>query len=312
MAHPKLATARSGYGGRGYYIPGDFDAAGKKRVYPSVTTVLKQVAKEGLHQWIADQVAAYAVANIPYLMNHTEESGWGYLRFIWNRTPDLAATELRTWHEGVRDDAAELGTNVHEWLEVELEGISEPVVLDSPEAREIAAQLRLWLRGHSVEVRRTEYTIVNRRLGYAGTADAHWLIRCDHDGPACLGQAAGEWVSVLLDFKTSRFTWRDHGMQLAALSDADVVMREVVKGYAGAKMHEATVGGRRVRSWWVEEEPPVYDRIAVLHLRPRDQDPSGETIEAFCKLVDFTGKQDAYRKGFAGAHALAEMTKVLG
>lgn len=49
MAHPKLATAQSGYGGRGYYIPGDLDAAGKRRIYPSVTTVLKRVAKEGLH-----------------------------------------------------------------------------------------------------------------------------------------------------------------------------------------------------------------------------------------------------------------------
>lgn len=311
MAHPKLATARSSWGGRGYYIPGHIDAAGARRIYPSVTTVLKRVAKPGLHQWIADQTAAYAVANLPYLMRVSEEKGWGYLRWYWSREPDLVATELRTWHEGVRDDAGELGTNLHEWLEADLDGTVEPVGLNAEEAREMAEQFHLWLRTHRIEVRRTEFTIVNTVIGYAGTADAHWLIACDHEHP-CLGQERGVFVSVLVDLKTSRYTWPEHGMQLAALSDANVVMREVVKGYAGSKMHEATVDGKRVRSWWVEEEPPTYQHLAVLHLRPTDLDPSGETIPAFCELVDFTRKQESYRKGFAGAHALAEMFKELG
>lgn len=329
MGHPKLATAQSGYGGRGYYIPGDLDAAGKRRVYPSVTTCLKQVNKPGLHQWISDQVAAFAVANIRYLENHTEDAGWEYLRFIWSRTPDLQATELRTWHEGVRDDAAELGTNLHEWMDAFMDGLTDPPELDSPEAEEMAEQVELWLERHTVEVRRSEFTIVNRRLnsaGYAGTADGWWIITC-HD-PNCVdvldskGQPTGvkrccmPEVDVpfvcLVDIKTSRFTWPEHGMQLAALSDADVVMREVAPGYSGAKVHTATVKGQKVQSWWIEEEPPTYERLVALHVRPSWLDSKGVPTPAFCRVVDFTKDKAHYAHGFAGAHMLAETYKALG
>lgn len=326
MTVPKLATSQSGYGGRGYRIPGRLDhdnplASGKPRqiVYPSVTTVLKQVAKPALDQWIADQVAAFAVANISYLMRVTEEIGWGYLRFFWSREPELVGSELRLHHEGVKNDAAELGTNVHEWAEAEIDGTYPHPETIAIEADEMVEELRGWLSQHEVVSHHAEFTMVNDTLGIAGTGDADWTITCLHEPvwnddmgwfEYCMGTEPGPY-RTLVDLKTSRSTWPEHGMQLAALNSCDILMREVPEGYEGALMHEGMRDKVKQRSWWVEEEAPHFERQILLHIRPNDLDSKGEVVESFCHVVDMSGDIQAYLKGFVGALALAEMNHEL-
>jgi len=308
MSQPKLATARSGWGGRGYYIPDRFfeDEAGKKQrlILPSVTTILRQVAKPGLHAWIADQTAAYAVTHLPELMQRTEDVGWNYLRFVWSRKADLD-DPLRRHHEHVRDDAADLGTNIHEWIEADIDGLMPYPAIFADETEEMIGAFLEWKLTHEIRINNSEFTIVNDDIGYAGTADADWDILCLHDDP-CLGQQPGQWVRVLVDLKSSRYTWRENGMQLWALANGNAVMREVAEGEEGACKHEATVGGKKVRSWWVEDDMPTFDRYALLHIRPSDLDTKGEKIEAFCKLKDRTEDMDLYGTGFRGAYMLAQ------
>lgn len=308
MTHPKLATAQSGFGGRGYRIPGRTDAWGKQRVYPSVTTVLKQVAKPGLMQWIADQTAAYAVANITKLLSYADEKMWGYLRFYWNREPDLSiARELRTHSDGVRDDAGELGTNFHEIVEADLQG-QKPPLPNAPEVWEMVGAFEEWITDHEITVHRAEFTVVNDDLEYAGTGDADWSIRCIHLGVPCVpGADRFGGVRCLVDLKTSRYTWPEHGMQLAALLNAEVRMIEVPAGTPGA----ARAGKGRDATWWLEEPNPNYERAVLLHVRPRDLSPSGERIEAFCELVDMTEDLDIYMAGFEGALALCQSARLL-
>lgn len=312
MTHPKLATARSGYGGRGYRIPGRvLERPGKtpqQLVYPSVTTVLNHVAKPALLQWVADTVAAYAVRNVGALQSRSEEVGFGFLRFYWSREPDLN-DELRTFHEGVKNDAAELGTNIHEYIEAEL-GAGNFPRLASEQAEQMAEAWDGWLEGHAVTSHHQEFTVVyDGELPHAGTGDADWTILCLHDGPPCLGTE--EPVRCLIDLKSSRHTWNEHGMQLAALGMANSMMVEVAEGTENSAKHEATLDGKKVRSWWTETDLPSWDRYALLHIRPNDLDAQGNFIPAFCKLIDRTRDIDLYQRGFRAAREQAEVEYLL-
>lgn len=316
MTHPKLAVKSSGFGGRGYAIPGrtkPSPTTGKplQDVYPSVTTVLGQVAKPGLHQWIADQTAAFAVTNVGYLMQVSEDVAWRHLRFKWSKEADVQATELRRYYDGVKDDAADLGTNIHEWVEADIDGLAPYPPMLAIETEQMVEAWRGWLIHHRIVSHRQEFTIVNDTLRVAGTADADWTITCLHDGPTCLGQEPDEAVRCLIDLKSSRHTWREHGYQLAALASAEVIMREVVEGHEGAMKIQKTENGKKVTSWWVEDAPIAFDRYAVLHIRPDDLDKDGEKIPRFCRLIDLTPDMDVYRKGFEGALALAHSEREL-
>jgi len=311
MTHPKLAVVKSGFGGRGYGIPGRTrvsPATGKtlQRIYPSVTTVLKQINKPGLHQWIADQTAAKAVTSLSYLQGCEQEVGYRALRFTWSRNSNEAGGEVREYYERVVQDAAELGTNMHEWSEADIDGMSEYPEPMSVETDEMIEAWIEWHEHHTIISHNQEFTIVNDTLGIAGTADADWSIRCDHEGP-CLGQEPGQFVRTLVDLKTARNTWNDHGYQLAALASAEVIMREVVETHPDAIKAEKTEAGKKVISFWVEDAPPVWERYALLHIRPDDYDTQGNLIPRFCVLKDRTDDMDLYRIGFEGALALCKM-----
>lgn len=319
MTHPKLATARSGYGGRGYYLPGhEVMVPGKdkpqREIYPSVTTVLKAVAKDGLHQWIADQVAAYAVRNIAYLQQVSDDVAWRFLRFYWSREAELVGSELRLYHEGVRDDAAEMGTNLHEWVEAHLDGTVTIPEADSVEAEEMIGAFLDWVQKHAITSNNAEFTLFNSRLGVVGTADADWWIFCTHEGPACIREGLGLSskdlpVRCLVDLKTSRHTWPEHGMQLACLNDADVLMVEVPEDHG--LLHESTVDGKKQRSWWIEQDAPKFDAQILLHIRPTDLTAGGDIIDPFCELIDLTEDIPVYIEGFEGALALTRMKYTL-
>lgn len=312
MTVPKLTTPRSGWGGRGYKIPG------RETVYPGVTTINNFAAKDGLLQWIADQTAAFAVANIAELMHLEDAAAWGFLRFYWSRKPELVGSGLRLHHEGVKNDAAELGTNIHEWMEAIIDGTYDPPGLISQEAEQMSDAASGWLDEHAIVSHNSEFTVVNDEEGYAGTGDADWTITCIHEPVVdlfgskrwCLGSTPGPY-RTLVDFKSSRHTWPEHGMQLAALSKAPVTMREVFAGYEGAQKAEKTEKGEKVVSYWVEEKTPQFERVALLHLRPYDLDTQGEVIEPFAVLVDRTDDLDLYWTGFQGALRLAWMNKEL-
>jgi hypothetical protein len=314
VTHPKLATPRSGYGGRGYRIPG------RTEVYPSVTTALNQVNKPALLQWVADQTAAKAVVSLGFLQGVADDVAWRSLRFYWSGKADVTATEVREYWKGVRDDAAELGTNIHEWIEADIDGLTDYPEADSEEMAEMIGGWLEFFRTHRVTSHRQEFTVVNDALGYAGTADADWTIECLHDPfwdderevwRYCLDDVSPGPYRTLVDLKSARHTWNDHGYQLAALANGEVVMREALETTEGAQRAEKTEQGKKVRSWWVEDAPPAWERYALLHIRPDDLDSGGQRIARFCVLVDLTPDMDLFMDGFIGALALAKVNKKL-
>lgn len=311
MTQPELTTPQSGFGGRGYRIPGRVDRFNKQMVYPGVTTVLKQVAKPGLVQWVADQTAAFAVANYAKLSTYSDEKMWGFLRFYWGREPEESiARELRSHADGVRDDAAELGTNFHEIHDAWLAGEPMPAP-NAPEVDEMMDAFEEWAGQHRIERHYGEFTVVDDERRVAGTADGDWTIECLHEGAGCFAGGLRGPFRCLVDAKTSRWTWPEHGMQVAFLSQADIAMERVAEGTPGALRFEKTEKGTKRVSWWLERFQPAYDRTVLLHVRPRDLDTKGERIEAFAELVDTTEDSDLHLQGFDGALALAKTMRGL-
>lgn len=244
---PKLRVRSSGHGGSGYRHPLTGD------VVPGVTTVLKKLEKPAIAQWAVDNTAAFAVANIDALLSRTEEQGYGFLRWYWKRDPLAGDSgDIRNYSRGVLNDAAELGTLVHDWIAADHDGCPYPDVSNAPDYFwEMVAEWDKFKSEHTIVPILTEQTLWSHQYGYAGTADGLWEI----DG-----------VRMLIDVKTSRNTWDEHYMQLASLGACDAWLVE----------------GRD--DVWVEDAVPGFSAYALLHLRPSDTDKDGNFMEPFCKL----------------------------
>jgi hypothetical protein len=252
---------------------------------PSVTTITGVTHKPGLVQWAADQTAAYAVTHLDDLMSRTEDAGWGFLRYFWRREPK-SVDELRGAHKRVLNEAGNIGTNVHEWIEADLKGEFEPAI-DSHECEQMVEHWLAWKAEHTIEPVLVEATAVNREHGYAGTLDGLWKI----DG-----------VPTLVDVKTSRNTWPEHFQQLAALGACYTVMEEVGEGTGDAVTF--------ADAWWVETVMPAFSEYAILHLRPQDYDSKGNPTEAFCKLKP-VNNIGLHFEGFLGALQLKKYERKL-
>lgn len=267
---PKLRVRSSGHGGSGYKHP----LTGQ--VVPGVTTVLKKLDKPGIAQWAVDNTSAYAVANIDALLNRTEEQGYGFLRWYWKRDPLQGdQDDIRNFSNGVLNDAANLGTMMHDWVAADHGAQPYPDVTFAPEYFwEMVAQWDQWVSEHDVKPLFTETTFWSDQYGYAGTADGLWLV----DG-----------VPTLVDVKTSRNVWDEHLMQLSALGACDHAVVENDKGE------------------WEEIPIPDFSQYALLHIRPSDTTKNGEPMEPFCRLevVDM-GEIPLHFEAFLGLLTVSE------
>ena len=244
---PKLRVRASGHGGSGYRHP----LTGEK--VPGVTTVLAKLDKPQLRQWVADNTAAYAVANIDGLLNRTEEQGYGFLRWYWKRDPlSNDYSDIRNYSNGVLNDAAELGTMMHDWVAADHGAQPYPDVSNAqPYFWELVEQWNDLNLRHEIIPVHTEVTFWSQCYGYAGTADGVWLI----DG-----------VPTLVDVKTSRNTWDEQRVQLAALGACDSMLVEATEDH------------------WVELPMPAFSQYALVHIRPSDFDKHGEPMDGFAEI----------------------------
>lgn len=269
MTEPKLRVAASGFGGSGYRNPflKSTEPGGK---IPGVTTVLGAVEKPALKQWVADQTAAYAVANVEALLTRTEEQGFNMLRWYAGRAKesdfDDPMKDMREYHTGVLNDAAELGTLTHEWVEAYLNDWFLPELVRDEQYEMVNAFVQ-WVEENDIYLMFSERTVFGD--GYAGTLD---LFLVFPDGRI-----------ILVDVKTSRNIWDEHYAQLAALGRAEFMVREVEKGTEGSVAYTATKAGVKTTTYWVKEEMPAFDGYGILHIRPDDYSNSGEFVPAFCE-----------------------------
>jgi hypothetical protein len=126
-------------------------------------------------------------------------------------------------------------------------------------ARPFASQLTSFFMEKRPEFIESEFTVWSRTHGYAGTGDFIAVI----DGKTVLG-----------DMKTGKGLYAETGLQLAALANADFIIRP-----DGS-----------------EEEIPRIDYLAALHLRPRSWklvriSHEAENFAAFLAARDIWGWQ---------------------
>ena len=274
MTLPALAVKNSGWGGRGYKNPVTQDG----RVVPSVTTVLKAEAKPAIAQWTADQTAGFAIANATSLMTRSDEWGFKMLRWYHKRQPKDFGPELDidNYHSGVLDDASELGTWQHEYIQADV--VPELDYPDFEQAHnmhwEMVEAWNNFAAQHEIKPHYTERTVWNEELGYAGTLDGLWEI----DGKMCL-----------MDIKTSRGLYTSTWMQLAALLNApEMFVPQDDDTYTA------------VRDWQL----PV-EEVGVLHVRPNDVDWRGNFMPAYCEWVP-AKDLDHHFRAFKGLLAYGE------
>lgn len=196
MASPKLSVARSNYEGRGY---ADVFNLNNGMPVPSVTTVLKSLSEEGLIQWAVEQTAAYAVMNVDKLAQIPDEKGFALLRYYWKRMNSAKVddpwTDLNNYHTGVLNDAAQMGTWIHTFIEAHMNkwDLPEP---ERIEHEQMANAYLEWCQENFVTVYATEATIFGN--GYAGTSD--WF--AEVNGVKYLGDNKGLPLDTLIPTPT--------------------------------------------------------------------------------------------------------------
>lgn len=235
---PELALWGSDYegNGRAYRKPG----AATGSDVPSVTSVLKYYAKN-LDGWRTREVAKWCI-------EHWAELGGD---------PDKVLNYAISAPERTRDTRAWVGSGLHAYVQAEDEGTWDYPELDS-EQLEMVAQWDKFNQAVDRTAIHSELTVWNDTYGYAGTLDGIWIITDPLTGES--------WV-WLVDLKTSRNTWDDHWMQLAALLNGERAFVKVSADTEGAIKDVRQKTGGKVTTYWQEIEMPKVDKVGILHLR---------------------------------------------
>lgn len=256
MSKPELALyAKQDGTGRAYEHPFRTRDGGAL-TSPSVTTVLRLVDKPALIQWAADQTLDWAIANVSLLFVKDEDGARRWGRYRW---------------ADVRDERAEVGTGIHETIEsLHTGGWNFPALDD--EQRRIMNQWQLLNERYTITPHLSEFTVwgslETADQDYAGTGDGLWDITDNATGES--------WSNLVIDLKTSKNTWPEHWLQLAALRRATVLM---------LKQDDGT---------WKEASLPPGDGTAIVHLR---EDKAVIHFETDQDLIDMQYQQFmAYRK----------------
>lgn len=234
---PKLAKwAGEGEGmGRTYTDPFT------KLEYPSITTVLKNTPKEDMMGWAALKVAETIIDEYDRI----------------GGDPDEVMKWLPFAHNRYRDERGWIGSGVHATIQADFEETWDYYELDE-EQQKMLGQWERFKRVYKVQMLYSEFTVINAEDGWMGTGDG--LI--EYTDPL-----TAEVKISLIDLKTSRKTWEEHQMQIAALKNATHMFVEVPEGTEGAALHLPKGRPKRESSWWLKVEMPTFDEAALVHLR---------------------------------------------
>lgn len=221
--HPLTPAAIQRDADHRYYYDG--------QVYPGVTGLLGIIDKSGPLMGYAARQTAEATLGLIYGDPPQEQPDASLLLKVLGSVGRegfiQAVTSRREWQ---RDEAARLGTKVHEWAELVVRGDSVPEIADDGIRQRLGHYIKWW-KGCGWKLRLSEAMVVDPAAGYGGTFD---LLAYDAEGR-----------TVLADIKTGKGVYREAILQLAAYGYAALV---------------APVGSP------VAYPMPAVDRYVVLHV----------------------------------------------
>lgn len=191
-------TVKTKPGAKNAERPSDIRDLRKNPWYPSVTTIISDIASPDLENWRINEHIK-AAWDIPVIHEETFEG--------WSRLVRERATKGTT-------DAADFGTAVHSALEDSIACGMNPVVT-SERVRACIVPVLSYLKGLCLTDVESEQVTVNRAIGYAGTVDLAAHMPWTHDDTFS--------SPVVIDFKTKKtkkdepiFTPETYPWQLAA------------------------------------------------------------------------------------------------
>lgn len=274
MAGPALASYwnETEASGRGYRRPSTGEQV------PGVTSITGLVNKD-LAQWGSDMAVRW-ISEHWYEYNpgqRSEESAFNAARYRWR---------------DFRDERAQVGTNVHDYIESLILGNAQPIEFLSAEEQR---------RVHAFEdfafVTGFEATATERQVwggDFGGTLDAFgWIY----------SERLGRKAHSLFDWKTSKRCYPEYHMQLAALKSAQ--FQFVERAEATDDTHPFVKNGKTTH--WAELPMPEVETAFVVHLLDDDW--------AVYELTDeelHLARFNAYKAAWWAEKALKEAMRARG
>lgn len=160
----------------------------KNKEIKSVTTILKVINKPALINWASGCAVDYISGQI--------EPGKSYDEL------ELSAmySGARKAHWQKKEDAGDLGTFLHKWVEKYIKG-ENPGTPVNPELQESVLKFLIWVKKHNVKFLQAEQVIFSKKYEYSGTTD----FICTIDGKMYIG-----------DLKTSNGIYPEMFIQTSA------------------------------------------------------------------------------------------------
>ena len=215
--------------------------------YPGVTSILGVLDKSGpLMAWAARQTAEAAV------LMQRDDAFRTLLDTVGNEGAIRALTDRSRWQ---RDEAANLGTEVHGLADLVVRGVPTPPMAEGIRTRVLA--YADWWQRSGWTLRLSEAMVVNTEWGYGGTFD---LLAKDAEGR-----------TVCADVKTGRGVYREAVLQVAAYG----AFAGTLVQFSDGKVYPM----------------PKVDRFVILHVtldgvREVELAVGQKEMAAFCACLD--------------------------
>lgn len=168
-------------------------ANGTESIYPGVTGTLGIISKPALVNWAVREALRIIEAGLMAFV--------GKRKLLKNDYVAALLKDAGKRPEKLKDDAADLGTKAHAYIDVIVNG-GAPGKLDNDILRPVSA-FAAWWRSAGIALLLGDTKVASRRHGYGGSLDA-------------VGWDEVHQVLVLLDWKTSKSVYAEYALQVAA------------------------------------------------------------------------------------------------
>lgn len=175
-------------------------------------------------------------------------------------TPEIVMTAINQPNEK-RDEAAAIGTLVHEWAEAWIKDNALPIPEDE-RVRNGAMAFLKWVKEHDIKFIASEKRVYSRKHNYVGTMDVVFT----------MGDENHEIIHAG-DFKTSSGFYIDQAFQVSAYQYAETEEHGTVFGDKCVIRFDKDTGEFDVK-WFPAEEHKLHIRgfLACLELKRQTQE----------------------------------------
>lgn len=224
--------------------------AGSKPVHcPSVTTILNVLAKPALVEWGVKCACNYVEENLKLLFAGNSFSVEQIFKVV---------EQARTAHDRTRQEAADIGTEAHDWLRDYWRAIIRktdiPASPEDPKVRNCTTAVQDWISQHKVVPIAVEVPLYSRILKICGREDF-------------IGLVDGEFS--VLDYKSTKFIYPEVALQMCPYG----------------KMYEEEYGELPATRWGIRMDKLTGD-FEDRRYKPETFEADWDTFLAVFKIYD--------------------------